>query len=110
MLLNAYKAQKIILSVPHRSFISNITGVAEQPSTTFTVDAGEALMDILTLQNDLQFKVSQVWYNGVRTAAMKVAGPFGKCAAFLTKRYLIRCINTYGDHFRLCKDLFENIS
>lgn len=80
-----------------------------QPSTNFTVDAGQALVDILTLQNDLQFTVSQAWYNGVRTAAMKVAGPFGKRAPFLTKRYLLHFINTYGDHFRMCEDLFENI-
>ncbi len=79
---------------PCVSFISNpfmsvdITGTAENLSTTFTLDAGQVEMEIITLQNDLYLKahlsnpnfwnlVDMEKYKSICTAAMKVACLFG---------------------------------
>ncbi|XP_070408067.1 general transcription factor II-I repeat domain-containing protein 2B-like [Nothobranchius furzeri] len=79
---------------PCVSFISNpfvqveIACIAEQLSATFSLNAGEVEIEIITLQNDLHLKAHQsepnFWclvdtekYKGVCTAAMKVACMFG---------------------------------
>uniref|UniRef100_A0A1A7ZIQ2 Uncharacterized protein n=1 Tax=Nothobranchius furzeri TaxID=105023 RepID=A0A1A7ZIQ2_NOTFU len=79
---------------PCVSFISNpfvqveIACIAEQLSATFSLNAGEVEIEIITLQNDLHLKANQsesnFWclvdtekYKGVCTAAMKVACMFG---------------------------------
>ena len=78
---------------PCVSFISNpfmnvdISCIAEQLSATFSLDAGQMEIEIVTLQNDLHLKAYQAapnfWclvdtekYSGVCTAAMKVASLF----------------------------------
>ena len=66
----------------------DITGIAEQLSATFNLNAGQVEIKIVTLQNDLHLKAHQAapnfWslvdtekYSGVSTAAMKVASLFG---------------------------------
>lgn len=66
----------------------DITRIAEQLSTTFSLDAGQLEIEILTLQNDLHLKVNlseaNFWclvdtekYRGVCTAAMTFACLFG---------------------------------
>ncbi|KAM9726312.1 general transcription factor II-I repeat domain-containing protein 2B-like [Menidia menidia] len=79
---------------PCVSFISNpfmnvdTIILAEQLSATFSLDAGQVEIEIITLQNDLRLKAYQAdpnfWclvdtekYSGVCTAAMKVASLFG---------------------------------
>ncbi|XP_070408070.1 general transcription factor II-I repeat domain-containing protein 2-like [Nothobranchius furzeri] len=79
---------------PCVSFISNpfvqvdIACIAEQLSATFSLNAGEVEIEIITLQNDLHLKAHQsepnLWClvdteksKGVCTAAMKVACMFG---------------------------------
>uniref|UniRef100_A0A8C6L134 DUF4371 domain-containing protein n=1 Tax=Nothobranchius furzeri TaxID=105023 RepID=A0A8C6L134_NOTFU len=83
---------------PCVSFISNpfvqveIACIAEQLSATFSLNAGEVEIEIITLQNDLHLKAHQsepnFWclvdtekYKGVCTAAMKVASMF--CSTYL---------------------------
>ena len=79
---------------PRVSFIFNpfmnvdTTCISEQLSVTFSLDAGQVKIEIVTLQNDLHLKAHQAapnfWclvdtekYSGVCTAAMKVASLFG---------------------------------